>query len=61
MEAKGLNLAFGARKLYVDADFRLNKGDKVGVVGVNGSGKSTLFKIILSIENWVFTARDYDF
>ena len=50
MEGKDLNLAFGARKLYVDASFRLTKGDKVGVVGVNGSGKSTLFKIILGIE-----------
>lgn len=50
MEGKDLNLTFGARKLYSDASFRLNKGDKVGVVGVNGSGKSTLFKIILGIE-----------
>lgn len=27
--------------------FRVNKGDRVGVVGPNGSGKSTLFKIVL--------------
>jgi len=50
MEAKGLNLAFGARKIFLDANFRLTKGDKVGVVGVNGAGKSTLFKLILGIE-----------
>lgn len=50
MEGKDLNLAFGGKKLYFDANFRLEKGDKVGVVGVNGSGKSTLFKIILGID-----------
>lgn len=27
--------------------FRVNKGDRVGIVGPNGSGKSTLFKIVL--------------
>ncbi len=30
-----------------DVTFRVNKGDRVGVVGPNGSGKSTLFKIVL--------------
>ena len=50
MEGRDLNLAFGGKKLYFDANFRLEKGDKVGVVGVNGSGKSTLFKIILGID-----------
>ncbi len=28
----------------------INKGDKVGVIGVNGTGKSTLLKIIAGIE-----------
>ena len=32
--------------LFKQADFSLNEGDKIGVIGVNGTGKSTLLKII---------------
>lgn len=45
-----MNLTFGTRKIYSDANFKLEKGEKIGVVGVNGAGKSTLFKVILGIE-----------
>ena len=45
-----MNLSFGTRKIYVDANFNIEKSNKVGVVGVNGAGKSTLFKIILGQE-----------
>ncbi len=50
MNAENLNLHFGAIPIYVDANFRLEARDKVGVVGVNGAGKSTLFKVILGKE-----------
>lgn len=45
------NVFFG----YSDTDvisnisFDIEKGDKVGIVGINGSGKSTLFKLILGL------------
>ncbi len=32
--------------LFKDADFSVNEGEKVGIIGVNGTGKSTLLKII---------------
>ena len=32
----------GERKLFDGADFYLQEGDKVGVVGINGTGKTTL-------------------
>lgn len=32
-------------------NFRLNHGDRVGLVGRNGTGKSTLFKLILAEES----------
>ena len=43
------NLAknFGTTELFSDLNFRLNHGNRVGLVGRNGSGKSTLFKLIL--------------
>jgi ATP-binding cassette subfamily F protein 3 len=39
--------SFGKQELFSNLDFRLNAGNKVGLVGRNGSGKSTLFKLIL--------------
>ena len=38
---------YGHQDVLSNVTFRVNKGDRVGVVGPNGSGKSTLFKIIL--------------
>ena len=50
MQGSDLNLAFGTEVIYQDANFRLQIGDKVGIVGVNGAGKTTLFKVILELE-----------
>lgn len=41
---------YGRRALLVDADFQLNPGEKVGLVGPNGSGKTTLFRLIVGEE-----------
>lgn len=46
LELENLSHAIGDRVLYQKANFSLNKGEHVGLVGVNGSGKSTLLKII---------------
>ena len=29
--------------------FRINKGDKIAIVGTNGSGKTTLIKLLLGL------------
>ena len=42
-----MNLAFGNKIIYEDADFDISRYDKAGVVGVNGAGKTTLFRILL--------------
>jgi len=38
---------FASQELFNDLSFKLNSGNRVGLVGRNGSGKSTLFKLIL--------------
>ena len=38
--------SYGARGIFNAASFRVEKGERVGVVGPNGSGKSTLFSLI---------------
>lgn len=41
---------FTERQVFDEANFYLEEGEKVGVVGINGTGKSTLLKIIAGIE-----------
>ncbi len=50
IELKNISKSFGKQELFTNLDFRLNAGDRVGLVGRNGSGKSTLFKLILGEE-----------
>ena len=38
--------SFPGQDVLIDATFRINPGERVGVVGPNGAGKSTLFNII---------------
>jgi len=39
--------AYGGRKIIDDFSCRIQRGDKIGLLGPNGCGKSTLLKIIL--------------
>lgn len=43
-------MSFTEKDLYKDAEFTLEKGEHMGVVGQNGVGKSTLIKIITGSE-----------
>jgi len=42
---------FASQELFYNLNFKLNKGNRTGLVGRNGSGKSTLFKLILGEES----------
>lgn len=46
LQLNGIKKEFGDEVLFNNIDLRVEKGDKIGFVGVNGSGKTTLFKII---------------
>jgi ATP-binding cassette subfamily F protein 3 len=47
LEIKQLSMAFGDDPLFLDLNFLLRHGERVGLVGPNGAGKSVLFKLIL--------------
>lgn len=42
----GLSKSFGPKVLLESVGFKINPGEKIGLVGKNGHGKSTLMKII---------------
>ena len=50
LEITNLSHSFSENVLYKNADFSLNKGEHVGIVGQNGTGKSTLIKLLLREE-----------
>lgn len=43
---ENMSHSFGDKIIYENVNIRINKGDKVGLVGFNGSGKSTLINIL---------------
>lgn len=46
LTVSGLNHGFGARAIFEDVNFRLLKGEHIGLIGANGEGKSTFMNII---------------
>ena len=46
IDFQNVTKSFGARDIFNDASFRVEKGERVGIVGPNGSGKSTLFALV---------------
>ena len=50
IQFSNVSKAYGSQELYTNLSFKLNPGNKMGLVGRNGSGKSTMFKLILGEE-----------
>ncbi|WP_417464891.1 ATP-binding cassette domain-containing protein [Kordiimonas sp.] len=46
IEAKGISKSFEGRTLFDDFTLRINRGDRIGIIGPNGVGKSTLLKVL---------------
>ena len=47
LRLKKVSIAFGTHSLLNQADFQLDEGERVGLLGRNGEGKSTLMKIVM--------------
>ncbi len=46
IDFQNVSKRFGSQHVLIDASFRINPGEHVGVVGPNGSGKSTVANLI---------------
>ncbi len=51
IQLSNISKSFADQELFSNLNFKLNPGNKIGLVGRNGSGKSTLFKLILGEES----------
>ena len=46
--------SFGDKQLYKELDIRVERGEKIGLIGRNGTGKSTLFNLMTGLD------KDFD-
>jgi len=51
VSVENLSVEFSAVPLFSGANFVVNSGDRIALVGKNGAGKSTLLKIIAGLQN----------
>ena len=49
-EAKDLGKTYGPKQVFSGANFVIERGDRIALVGVNGAGKSTLIKLLAGSE-----------
>lgn len=52
LELKGVAKSYGNIAVFADVDLRMEKGERLAVVGNNGQGKSTLLRILAGEENF---------
>jgi len=63
IQASGLGVRLGGRRILENVDFAVRRGEIVTVVGPNGSGKSTLLRALIGALRHLgapwSTKRDY--
>ena len=47
LEVEGLSKSYGDLKVFENISFKLDKGEKIAIIGGNGVGKTTLLKILM--------------
>ena len=58
IEVENLKKAYGDNRIFNGLDLRIDKGDRIAIVGVNGAGKSTLVRILAGVEPFQEGERD---
>ena len=65
LTAKNLSIGYAETVLTEDINFKLHRGQRMGIIGPNGSGKTTLLKTILGkippVQGEVIIGKDLDF
>jgi ATP-binding cassette, subfamily F, member 3 len=56
-EFKNVSKSYGAKHVFSGANFVIERGDRIALVGVNGAGKSTMIKLLAGAEP--LTSGDY--
>lgn len=51
LKFENVSFAYHGKKVIKNFSLSINKGEKIGIVGISGTGKSTLFKLILKLYN----------
>lgn len=46
IEAEGISKSYGDRSIVSDFSLKVERGDRVGIVGANGAGKTTLIRML---------------
>src|SRR6185436_12320401 len=49
-EFKNVSKSYGPKHVFSGANFVIERGDRISLVGINGAGKSTVIKILAGIE-----------
>lgn len=52
IELKDISKSYGSNRVFNNAEFKVDRGEKIAFVGPNGAGKTTLAKIIAGVINF---------
>ena len=46
LQLANITLVLGAKRIFENLNWEIQRGQKIGLIGANGAGKSSLFKLI---------------